>query len=109
MHIFIGQTTKEAEKAGEKEVVVGKNFLEDEEPHQIDMPDPYGGTTLIRSGLNLRKERSMTMEQFKKKFLDAKLKKFDNKPRRSNFPPNEDAQVRPQTLVFITMDRDSNQ
>ena len=91
---FTGQTKKDAQPR-ETEIVVGENFLADEEPHQIDMPNPYGGTTLIKSGLDLRKERSMTMEQFKKKFLDTKMKKFETKSRRSkNTPSNEDAQVR---------------
>ena len=49
----------------------------------------------VKSGLDLRKERSMTMEHFKKKFLDTKMKKFETKSRRSkNTPSNEDAQVR---------------
>jgi hypothetical protein len=59
------------------------------------MPNPYGGTTLIRTGLVLKNERSMTMEEFKKKFLDSKIKKSGKKSRGiKKSPSSEDAQVR---------------
>ncbi len=59
------------------------------------MPSPYGGTTLIKTGLNLKNERSMTMEQFKKKFLDSKIKKSGKKSRGiKDTQSKEDAQVR---------------
>jgi hypothetical protein len=39
------------------------------------MPTPYGESSLIDTSVNLSKERSMTMQQFKERFLKPKLKR----------------------------------
>lgn len=66
-------------EAPQTEVFVEGGLLASEPDHWINIPSPYGETSLIKTGIDLRKERSMTMEEFKKRFLDPKLTKKKKK------------------------------
>ena len=57
----------------ETEVIQGGGILAPEPEFWVNLPTPYGETTMIKTSIDYRRERSMTMEEFKKRFLDQKM------------------------------------
>ena len=57
----------------ETEVIQGGGILAPEPEFWVNLPTPYGETTMIKTSIDYLRERSMTMEEFKKRFLDQKM------------------------------------